>query len=414
MDDCIDSLGDAVVFTALDCNSGYWQVPVAPEDQDKTTLTAHCGTFRYTRMPFGLKTAPTTFQRALDIIPCGARWQIFLVYLDNVIVLSKDLEQHLAQVDNLLTLLQNARVSLKLKKCHFFQPRVDYLGHVVLPDKLKVATDTAAAFKEFVFPQTITQLRSFLGACKVYRRFLKDFSKISRPLTGMLKKEASPNSGNPTEEQLKACETLKDRLTSPPVLALPKAGGNYRLDTDSSDYQLGCILLQEQEDDVWHPVGDWSKLLNETERRYSPTEREFYAIVWAMRTLWPYLEGVLFKVRTGHVEIRWILNITESTGHLTQWRLLLSEFDYEIDYIPGRENSVPDAMSSFLTPARDPRPVEADVPVFESNDHCDADCEHAKVLVTTRNQAEEKEWAHGLGGTADTRSRHRRSGASLI
>ena len=123
---------------------------------------------------------------------------------------------------------------------------MDYLGHGVLPGKLKVATDTAAALKEFVFPQTLTQLRFFLGDCNVYRRFVKDFSKISRPLTGMLKKEASRSFENPTEEQLTAFETLKDRLTSPPVLALPKAGRNYRLDTDASDYQLGCTIRPKE------------------------------------------------------------------------------------------------------------------------------------------------------------------------
>ena len=119
---------------------------------------------------------------------------------------------------------------------HFFQPRVNYPLHVVLPGKLKVATDTAAAFKEFFFPQALTQLRSLLGAFNVYRRFVKGISKFSRPLTGMLKKEALPNFENTTEEQLTAIETLKDRLKSPPVLALPKAGRNFRLDTDASDY----------------------------------------------------------------------------------------------------------------------------------------------------------------------------------
>ena len=182
----------------------------------------------------------------------------------------------------------------------------------MLPIKLKVATGTAAAFKEFVFPQTLTQLRYFRGTCNLYRRFLKDFSKISRPLTGILKKEASPNFENPTKDQLNAFENLKDRLTSPPVLALRKSGMSYRLDTDSSDYQLGCTLLQEQEDDVWHPVGYLSKLLNETERRYSPTERECYAIVWAMRPLRLYLEGVRFKVGKGGAAHRW-MTITRST-----------------------------------------------------------------------------------------------------
>ena len=120
MDGWIDSLSDAVVFTTLDCNSGYLQIPIAPEDQDKATFTTHCGTFRYTRMPFGLKNAPATFQRALNIILSGARWQICPFYLDDVIVFSKGLEQHLVQVDTVLTLLRIAGVSLKLKKCYFF------------------------------------------------------------------------------------------------------------------------------------------------------------------------------------------------------------------------------------------------------------------------------------------------------
>ena len=147
MDDCIESLGDAMALTILDCNSGYWQVPVAPKDQDKATFTTHCGTFRYRGMPFSLKKATETFQRALDIILAVARWQICVVYLDDAIVFSENLEQHLAQGDNVLTLLRNAGVSLKLKKCHLFQPKVYYLEHVVLPGKLKVATNTAAAFK---------------------------------------------------------------------------------------------------------------------------------------------------------------------------------------------------------------------------------------------------------------------------
>ena len=119
-----------------------------------------------------------------------------------------------------------------------------------------------------------------------------------------------------------------------------------------------------------------------------------------MRTHRPYLEGVRFKIRTDHAALRWILTITESTGRLTRWRLLLSEFDYEIDYIPGRVNSVPDAMSRVLTPAGDPQPVEADVPVFESNDHYDADCDHSKVLVTTRNRARAVAQKNTSGPTA--------------
>ena len=120
MDDCLDSLGDAAVFTTLDCNSGYWQVPIAPEDMDKTIFTTHLGTFRHLRMPFGLRNAPAMFQRALDIIFSGVRWQTCLIYLYDVTIFSKDITSHLGHVDEVLTLLAQAGITLKLKKCEFF------------------------------------------------------------------------------------------------------------------------------------------------------------------------------------------------------------------------------------------------------------------------------------------------------
>jgi len=145
IDDCLDSLGNATIFTTLDCNAGYWQVPVAPADRDKTTFTSYMGTYRYVRMPFGLRNAPATFQRALDIILSGVRWQSCLIYLDDVIVFSTSVEEHLVHVNQVLTLLREAGVTLKLSKCRFFQPRVDYLGHVITPGKLHVATENTKA-----------------------------------------------------------------------------------------------------------------------------------------------------------------------------------------------------------------------------------------------------------------------------
>ena len=148
---------DAAVFTTLDCNSGYWQVPIAPEDRDKTTFTTHLGTFRHLRMPFGLRNAPATFQRALDIILSGVRWQTCLIYLDDVIIFSKDIKSHLGHVDEILTLLGQAGITLKLKKCEFFQPRVDYLGHVITPGKLAVALDNTKAFADCTFPRNVVK-----------------------------------------------------------------------------------------------------------------------------------------------------------------------------------------------------------------------------------------------------------------
>ncbi|CDF38259.1 unnamed protein product [Chondrus crispus] len=273
-------------------------------------------------MPFGLKGAPATFQRALDIILSGVRWQICLVYLDDA----------------------------------------------------SVADTAADAFKTFTFPRTLTQVRSFLGACNVYRRFVKGFAKIARPLTDMTRKDSDHDFDNPTELQLQAFENLKKCMIAPPILAMPRHGRPYMIDTDASAYQLGCTLLQEHEEpNDWRPVGYWSYSLSDSERNYSATERECFAVVWAVRTLRPYVEGTKFTVRTDHDALRCLMSLTESSGRLTRWRLRLAEYDFTIQYRPGRVHQLPDALSRLVSPkvANDPRPtveVDDDIPTFEGHD----------------------------------------------
>jgi len=261
MDDCIDSLGEATIFTTLDCNSGYWQIPVAQEDKDKTAFASHVGSYQFIRMPFGLTNAPATFQRALDILLAGVKWQFCLVYLDDVIIFSKTEEEHIVHVDYILNLLKKAGVSLKFRKSEFFKLSVDYLGHTIRPGKLEVTQSGTAALKHAEYPTTQTQLRSYLGSCNVYRRFVKNFASIASPLTDLLCK-GMPETLRvpPTSEEVKAFEQLKDVLLSPPVLRLPHPEKPYVLDVDASAGQLGCTLLQEHEK-VLHPVGYWSKTL---------------------------------------------------------------------------------------------------------------------------------------------------------
>ena len=339
-------------------------------------------------MPFRLKNAPATFQRALDILLSGVRFQICLIYLDDDVVFSNDHESHLDHHDIVLSSLKETGVSRKLKKCFFFLPRVDFLGHVIQPEKLSVATDRASAFRPFKFPKTLTQLRSFIATCNVYRRFVKNFSKISRPLSGMLCKDAERDFEKPSEVQLASFEILKEKLVTPPILALLKLGKLYLLKTDSSAYQVGYSVLHLQDDDSWRPIGLRSKSLNRAERNYCVTERECYAIVCSMQQLRPYLEGVYFTVRTDHDLLRWILNLINSISRLARWRMLLSEFGYEVEYIPGPVNSVLDAMSRRLTPVEEQTLLDTDVPVFDVYQAYTSSCTHARILVTTRAQAQ--------------------------
>ena len=159
MDDCLDSLGTANIFSTLDANSGYWQLKVAEEDRDKTSFMSHCGTFRFKRMPFGLINAPATFQRDMNALLSRVLWKKAIVYLDDIIVFSQTVQDHIRDVDEVLSILESAGLSLKLKKCDLFRSRVDYLGHVVRPGKLAMSGKKVTAVEEWPLPRTKTEER---------------------------------------------------------------------------------------------------------------------------------------------------------------------------------------------------------------------------------------------------------------
>jgi len=376
MDECLDSLGDAVVFSTLDCNSGYWQIPIDLKDRDKTAFVSHCGVHRFKRMPFGLCNAPATFQRALDMLLAKVKWVNALVYLDDVIVYSKSVEEHIEHLDHVLELLRGAGATLKLKKCHFFRPSVDYLGHVIRPGQLAVADKNVETIKKARHPRTRTELRSFLGMCNVYRRFVPGFARIAAPLTDMLKKGEAESFQELTKDQSQAFDALRTALVNPPILSLPKEGLPFTLDVDACDYQLGACLQQEQPDKSLLPLGYYSRTLNPAERNYSTPEKECLAMVWAILLLRPYLAGQRFTVRTDQVALKWLLSLKDPSGRLARWRLRLAEFDFEIQYRPGIKNSLADGCSRLPSDGSDETPCDDAVPCFFANDDSDDESDY--------------------------------------
>ena len=369
MDECLDSLGDAAYFTTLDANSGYWQMRVHPPHRHKTALVCHRGVFEYNRMPFGLCTAPASFQRTVDIVLSGFRWKSCLVYLDDVIVFSKNFDEHLAHVSEVLTALRDAGFSLNLRKCDFFKQQVDYLGHVIRPGKLSVAQKTTEAVAGFHPPKTQTHVRSFLGLCNVYRRFVPNFARVAAPLNALLKKGKPVNLDPLTEEVEKSIARLKEALTSAPILALPRSGFPYSMDTDACEYQIGVALLQHYPDGTRHPLGYWSRSLNDAEKNYSVTEKECLAVVWGCQILRPYLEGERFTVYTDHQALKWLLGASNVSGRLARWRIRLSEFDLALDYKKGKKNTIADAISRLPTDGETKVDPDLDIPVL----HVDTD-----------------------------------------
>jgi transposase InsO family protein len=350
MDDCIDSLGDAKYFSTLDANAGYWQISVAKEDQDKTSFTSHRGLYSFKRLPFGLVTAPATFQRAVDVILSSVRFQCALTYLDDIIIYSSSFEQHLEDLKTVLSLLQKAGITLKLEKCSFCAEEVQYLGFVVGRKGLRVDESKLDAVKKSVPPKTKTQMRRFLGLTGVYRRFIENYAKVAAPLTRYLKTEKG-DASTLDEEALIAHEKLKDAVTSAPVLALPRPGAKMILETDASNEQLGVQLLQGDDDRTFRPVGFWSRQCNKAECNYSATEKEALAVVWGIKVCRPYLENMPFIVRSDHQALRWLFSVAVSdvNPRLVSWRLALSAYDFEVQYKPGPSQKVADALSRLPT-----------------------------------------------------------------
>ena len=368
MDECIDSLGTAKIFSTLDCNAGYWQLPVSERDRAKTAFVCHAGLYQYIRMPFGLKNAPASFQRTLDIILSGYKWKSCLVYLDDVIIYSNTVEDHMRHVKAILGALKAAGITLKFSKCELFTDTVKYLGHIIKPGTLSVDTIATKALTGAQHPRTQTELRSFLGLCNVYRRFVPGFAKLATPLNKLLRKGQPEQLEVFSESEAEAFKALISAVTAPPILALPKPGLPYSVDTDASNSQVGAALFQTQPDGERQPVGYWSRTLNSAELNYSTTEKECLAVVWALGTLRPYLQGESFIVHSDQASLRWLLEVSEPSGRLMRWRLRLSEFDFAVKYKKGTANTQADALSRLPTTGYTSVEVDEEIPCFTTEE----------------------------------------------
>ena len=336
VDDCLDSLGEARFFTTLDANCGYWQIDVNESDREKTAFTSHRGLFQFKRMPFGLMTAPATFQRAIDVVLSSVRLQCALTYLDDIVVYSPNFDQHMADLSRVLRLLQDAGESLKRAKCSFAALQVKYLGFKVSHNGVEVDEEKTVSVRQALPPINKTGLRRFLGMTGFYRKFIPSYAKVAAPLTKYLKGDRD-ETFELDADALQAHADLKLAITSAPVLALPSKDGAFVLETDASAAQLGVQLLQAQPDGSYRPLGYWSRHCTPPELNYSPTEREALAIVWGVKKCRPYLERTRFVVRSDHQALRWLFSTTSTDGNprVVRWKLALAAYDFSVEYKPG-------------------------------------------------------------------------------
>jgi len=363
MDECIDSFGDARVFSTLDCYAGYCQIRVAEKYKHLTAFTCRSGAWKCVRLPFGLCNAPATFQDAMNMIIAGFKCHIYLVYLDDVIFFSLSSEEHIQHVDEVLKRLGKAGIILKAAKCHFFQEEVEYLGHVLRPGRVHVLEKNRRALRGLRYPETQTQMKSFLGMCGVYRRFVADFTKVAKPLTSLTSTKLPKRLPLPREEESQAFEELRGRLLAAPFLALPRRDGHYIVDVDASYEQLGCCLQQLQPDGEYHPIGYYSRALLPAEKNYFSTEIEALGVVWAVTYLRLYLEGAEFLVQCDDRALLSVLTNMSPNARINRWRLRLSEYTYEIRHGPGQDHEVADALSRLPTKGIYATHWDEDIPV---------------------------------------------------
>ena len=347
IDDLLDQLGQCHFFSTLDLASGYWQIRMSPSSREKTAFVTPQRLFEFLVMPFGLTNPPAVFQRLMQRVFTGLNPEsgpdFVTVYIDDVLIFSRTLEEHLTHLQTVIGRIEEAGLKLKPSKCQFVRQEVEYLGHLVTPQGLKTNSRLVEAVREFPRPIDVSGVRRFLGLASYYWRFIRNFAKISEPLRELTRKDVSFRWTQAHEDAL---TELKGKLASAPVLAYPSFDKPFTVETDASIGGIGAILSQE--DSKLHPVDYASRALSSAERNYSVTELETLAVVWALTRFHSYLYGQSVTVVTDHAAVRALLETPNPSGrHACWWTKVYGTGlkDVRIMYRAGKLNCCADALS---------------------------------------------------------------------
>lgn len=342
IDDTLDRLSDARFFTKIDLTSGYYQVELDEESKEKTAFVTPDGHYQFNRLGMGLCNAPATFQRLMYKVLGNLMWSHCMAYLDDIVIFSKTFEDHMKHLEQVLQKLREAGLKLKPRKCSIAQERLQYLGHIVDSSGVRPDPANVEALTTYPPPKHVKGVQQFLGICGYYRRFIPDYTTISKPLTALTKKNVSFEW---TEECQQAFKKLKGYLLSYPLLRHPDFQKPFAIYTDASAYGVGAILKQLDDEGKEVVVSYASRMLSKPERNYSATERECLAIIFAVKKFRPYLYGTKFSVVTDHCALCWLMKIANPNGRLTRWSLCLQDFEFDVIYKSGRKHLDADALS---------------------------------------------------------------------
>ena len=343
IEDIVDHLRDSEVFTILDMNSGFWHVRVHPKDIYKTAFVTQTDHYEWLVMPFGLRNAPAIFQRTVNNILKRHNLTSFCKnYLDDILIHSENIDIHLEHLKKVFEALSKENIKLKLSKCQFAQNEVVYLGHIITKNKIQPLNDNAKSINDFPAPRNVKTLQRFLGKVNFYHKFIPNAPTLLAPLYRLLQKGQEFQW---TEECEDSFRKIKSFLIKQPILAIFNPHAPCYLYTDASKLGIGAVLKQPQSDNQLHPIGFFSKKLLPYQKNYSSTELECLAIIEAIEYWHHYLYGNQFTVITDHQALQWLKNVKKPNSRLFNWSLRLSQYNFNIEFRPGKDNQEADCLS---------------------------------------------------------------------
>jgi hypothetical protein len=330
----------AKVFSKIDLYSGYHHIKIRASDVSKTAFTTRYGLYEFLVMSFGLTNAPAYFMYLMNSVFMPELDKFVVVFIDDILVYSKNEEEHARHLHVVLQRLREHHLYAKLSKCDFWLKEIKFLGHTISQASIAVDLDKVQEVMNWKPPTTVRQIRGFLGLAGYYRRFIPDFSRIAKPITELLKKEAKFVWGQKCED---AFHALRQHLTTAPVLAQPDSSKPFDVYCDASGTGLGCVLMQDN-----RVIAYASRALRPPEQNYPTHDLELAAVVHALKMWRYYLMGTHCNIFTDHKSLKYIFTQADLNMRQRRWLELIKDYDLEVHYHPGKANVVADALSRKL------------------------------------------------------------------
>jgi len=344
VNEMLDSLHGAKYFSSIDLGNAYYQVELEEESKEKTAFSTKYGQYYFNRMPFGIAAAPSTFQKLMTIVIGDMIWKESLVYLDDILVFSKTIEDHIRILDKLLGRIANAGLRLNPDKCKFFVSEIKFLGHIINTEGIKTDMEKIETIRKFEKPRCVKHVRSFLGLTNYYRKFIEGYSKYAKPLELLI------NTKNKNIVWTNECEIafkkLKEKMFNSPILKYPDFSREFILDTDASFDTIGAVLSQKDEYGLERVIAYGSKSMSKHEIGYCITRKELLSVFYFTQHFKHYLYGKQFVLRTDHKAITFMLTTKKPiTAQFQNWINFLSSLNIKLEYRKGDKHGNADALS---------------------------------------------------------------------